>query len=208
MGMMPKREALQAARRLSGEAVARLCTRYDGLLDDPARTLAPEHLSELQALALVYDLDGVVDAAPADIWRAVRPVVTRQAPGDAPEPQARAPMTVLVVEDDPDTAAGLVEILTEAGHRPVGPFPAVAAARAAAAAHRLDAALIDVNLAGDETGVDLARELKQTWGAPCVFLSGDVAQAARHAGDVAGVVFKPYSGHEVIAALDRIAAGL
>ena len=88
-------------------------------------------------------------------------------------------LTLLVVEDDPDAAASLTELLTEAGHNVVGPFHSAAAAEAAAALHSIDAALLDINLSGEMTGVELARVLTDRWAVRVIFISGDVAAAAR-----------------------------
>lgn len=204
MSMEPKRDG--AERRLTQDSVARLRARYDGLLETPAATVEAAHLDELRALARVYDLEIAATADPAELWRGVRAVVSRLATDEEADPAERVPLTVLVVEDDPDVAAGLIETLTEAGHGAVGPFRNAEAALAAAATHALDAALVDINLDGAATGLDLARELKSRWGVASVFLSGDVTQAARHAELAVGMVFKPYVGAEVVRMLDKAAA--
>ena len=121
------------------------------------------------------------------------------------------PLTLMVGEDDPDMAADLTELLTDAGHRVVGPFPDAGAALAAAALHAVDLALLDINLAGEDEraeggGVGLARTLKQTWGVPVVFLSGDIAAAARHARLATALVHKPYTGREVLDGIARAVA--
>lgn len=204
MTLEPKRDG--AKRRLTRDSVARLRARYDGLLESPPAAIDAAHLDELRALALVYDLDAAASADPAELWRGVRAVIMRLATDETTEPAERTPLTVLVVEDDPDVAAGLIETLTEAGHGAVGPFPNAESALAAAATHALDAALVDINLDGRATGVELARELKSRWGVASIFLSGDVTQAARHAELAVGMVFKPYVGAEVVQMLDQAAA--
>ena len=184
--------------------VARLCALYDGLLERSDATVSPEAETELKALAKIFDLDA--ERPVAELWPYVRAVLVRQVPAEAPAvaPQAEA-LTVLLVEDDAEAAVALTEALDAAGHRVVGPFHSAEAAEAATALHPIDAALLDINLSGEATGVDLARSLKARWGTPVVFLSGDVSAAAANAELAAAMVIKPYTGRDVLDALARVA---
>ena len=178
--------------------VARLCALYDGLLERDDATVSPEAETELKALAKIFDLDAERPAA--ELWPYVRAVLVRQAPAEAPAtPTASDPLTVLLVED-----AALTEALDAAGHRVVGPFHSAEAAEAATALHPIDVALLDINLSGEATGIDLARSLKARWGVPVVFLSGDVSAAAANAELAAAMVIKPYTGRDVLEALARL----
>ena len=183
--------------------VARLCALYDGLLERSDATVSPEAETELKALAKIFDLDA--ERPVAELWPYVRAVLVRQVPAEAPAvaPQAEA-LTVLLVEDDAEAAVALTEALDAAGHRVVGPFHSAEAAEAATALHPIDAALLDINLSGDATGVDLARSLKARWGVPVIFLSGDVSAAAANAELAAAMVIKPYTGRDVLDALARL----
>lgn len=184
------------------ESLADLCRLYDPLLSGGAVTAAA--LEELSALARIFDLDA--ERAPAEVWADVRAVVTRQGPAKAGPVGEAEPLTLLIVEDDADMAADLVAAVSEAGHRAIGPFQTAAAAEAAVALHPVDLALLDINLADAESGVELARTLKGRWGVRSIFLSGDVTAAARHAGLAEALVTKPYSGREVLAAVARATA--
>ncbi len=184
--------------------VERLCRLYDDRMTETGGDLSPEDLRELKAMAAIYDLD--TDRSPAEVWRDVRAVVTRQAPrrdDDAPA-AAGDPLTVMVVEDDAEAAAALTELLTEAGHRVVGPFHNAAAAEAAAALHPIDIALLDLNLSDGATGVDLASDLTDRWDVQVVFISGDVTLAARHADRAEALVLKPYTGAQILEAVTRL----
>lgn len=184
--------------------VERLCRLYDDRMTETGGDLSPEDLRELKAMAAIYDLD--TDRSPAEVWRDVRAVVTRQAPRpecDAPA-AAGDPLTVMVVEDDAEAAADLTELLTEAGHRVVGPFHNAAAAEAAAALHPVDIALLDLNLSDGATGVDLASDLTGRWDVQVVFISGDVTLAARHADRAEALVLKPYTGAQILEAVTRL----
>nr|WP_303705513.1 response regulator [Brevundimonas naejangsanensis] len=186
-----------------GADVARLCALYDGLLTPGSPAISPAVEKELKALANIFDLDAERPAA--ELWPYVRAVLVRQAP---PEPTAAStpvePRTVLLVEDDADAAADLTEALDAAGHRVIGPFHSAEAAEAATALHAIDLALLDINLSGEATGVDLARKLKSRWGMPVIFLSGDVTAAAHNAELAAAMVIKPYSGRDVLDAIARL----
>ncbi|MGH7019427.1 MAG: response regulator [Brevundimonas sp.] len=183
--------------------VARLCALYDGLLGHPEATVSAEAATELKALAKIFDLDAERPAA--ELWPSVRAVLVRQAPAETP-PAAPAvePLTVLLVEDDAEAAAALTEALDAAGHRIVGPFHSAEAAEAATALHPIDVALLDINLSGEATGIDLARSLKARWGVPVIFLSGDVSAAAANAELAAAMVIKPYTGRDVLDAIARL----
>jgi CheY-like chemotaxis protein len=182
--------------------VAELCRLYDPLLSSGA--VSPGAVEELSALARIFDLD--CDRPPAEVWKDVRKVVTRQAGPGGDDVDEVEPLTLLIVEDDAEMAADLVATVSEAGHRAVGPFRTAAAAEVAAALHPVDLALLDINLADEGSGVELARTLKGRWGVRSIFLSGDVTAAARHADLAEALVTKPYSGREVLAAVARAAA--
>lgn len=191
--------------RMPSDDVERLCRLYDDRLAQAGGDLSPEHDRELKAMAAIYDLD--TDRSPAEVWRDLRAVVTRQSPRPAETAAiavAPEPLTVMVVEDDAEAAADLTELLTEAGHRVVGPFHSAAAAEAAAALHAIDAALLDINLSDGTTGTDLARQLVRRWDVRVIFISGDVAASARHADLAEALVTKPYTGAQILAALSRL----
>jgi CheY-like chemotaxis protein len=186
-----------------GADVARLCALYDGLLTPGGAALSPAAEQELKVLAKIFDLDAERPAV--ELWPYVRAVLVRQAPPEtASTPAEVEPRTVLLVEDDADAAADLTEALDAAGHRVVGPFHSAEAAEAATALHPVDLALLDINLSGEATGVDLARSLKSRWGVPVIFLSGDVTAAAHNAELAAAMVIKPYSGRDVLDAIARL----
>lgn len=186
-----------------GADVARLCALYDGLLTPDGPSISPAAEQELKALAKIFDLDAERPAA--ELWPYVRAVLVRQAPPETTASSAPVePRTVLLVEDDAGAAADLTEALDAAGHRVVGPFHSAEAAEAATALHAIDLALLDINLSGEATGVDLARKLKSRWGMPVIFLSGDVTAAAQNAELAAAMVIKPYSGRDVLDAIARL----
>lgn len=188
-----------------GAELARLRALYDRLLEPSPAVISDEARMDLDAMARIFDLDA--GRPPAEVWRDLRAVLTRQAvplqAGEDGQAPTTPPLTIMVVEDDPVMAADLMEMLVEAGHGVVGPFSDPAAAITAAGLHVVDLALVDINLIGDGDGVALARALKDTWGVPVMFLSGDVAAAARHARLATALVLKPYGRRDVLAAIAR-----
>lgn len=192
----------QTEMDLVADSVERLCRLYDTRLVETGGDLSPEDARELNAMAAIYDLD--TDRPSTEVWRDLRAVVTRQAPLDATPPTDVEALTLLVVEDDPDAAASLTELLTEAGHSVVGPFHSAAAAEAAAALYSIDAALLDINLSGEMTGVELAQVLTGRWDVRVIFISGDVAAAARNADMAEALVLKPYNGAQILEAVARL----
>ena len=192
--------------------VDEICARYDRLLAQPEGQLSQTDAGALAALAGVYDIDA--RRPHREVWRDVRAVISRQPARPVAEDDAAAqtapapiePLTLLLVEDDPETAADLTEALTEAGHHVVGPFHQAEAAEAAVALHRIDLALLDINLSGEQTGAELATVLKTRWGLPVMFLTGDLAQAAAHADLSEALILKPYSGRDVLEAISRYQA--
>jgi CheY-like chemotaxis protein len=192
--------------------VEELCRLYDRRLAERGGDLSPSRRRELDALAVRYGL--AVDRSAAMVWRDLRAVISRTvgrasdqpvaeptpAPTQTPDFVETGTLTVLVVEGDPDAAAALTELLTEAGHRVIGPFHSAAPAEAAAALHAIDAALLDVNLSDGATGRGLAERLKRRWDMRVVLTAGDV-EAVRRADPDETVVFKPYTGAHILAAL-------
>ncbi len=180
-----------------------ICARYDALIDD-LRAVTDEDVRDLAALAGIFDLD---TQRPLEaMWPEVRAVLTAQSPRvvEAPAGADTQALTLLVVEDDPEMAQDLTALLVEAGHSVVGPFHNAEAAEVAAGLHAIDVALLDINLSGTTDGGALGRGLKSRWGIKIVFLSGDVSAAAGHAEIAEAMIFKPYRGADVLAALQRI----
>ena len=197
----------------AADGLQHLVGRYDSLLSTPGQGLAGRDLDELRSLARIFDLDRVEASEPAALWGRLRDVLVKRRGGadeapDAPEAvwPLTAPLTVLVVEDEPDTAQMLVDGLAEAGHAVIGPVATAEAASVLAGLHAVDIALLDINLEGAGSGPDLARELSARWGVASIFLSGDVAGAAENVDAVAAWVAKPYRITDVLAAIAESAA--
>ncbi|OGN49628.1 MAG: response regulator receiver protein [Caulobacterales bacterium RIFOXYB1_FULL_67_16] len=211
----PAASEASATPEASADSVERLCRLYDARLARADGRLSPDHRRDLGALAGLFGLDA--ERPVAELWRELRSLILRRASADqdsTPEPAetptavrsdaAAEPLTLLVVEDDPETAVDLTAFLTEAGHRVVGPFHSAAAAEAAAALHPVDAALLDINLSDGADGGALAENLARRWGVRIIFVSGDGPAVERHAHLAEAVVIKPYTGAQILAAVARL----
>ncbi|MCR5877554.1 response regulator [Phenylobacterium sp. J367] len=108
-------------------------------------------------------------------------------------------MLVLVVEDEPMIAASIEWELVDAGYEVLGPAGSVAEAEALTARARPDLALVDINLAGHDEGIGLARALKSRFGLPVIFVTGQHAQARQACDAALGVLTKPFSFRSLVA---------
>jgi DNA-binding response OmpR family regulator len=119
-------------------------------------------------------------------------------------------MRILLVEDDALTAMVLEVTLRDAGHEVLGPAASVRAALDLVAHQRPQLALVDIDLGAGGSGLDLARELKDPWKVPVLFVSGLILEAKAHADLGVGCMRKPYAPAAVldsIAFLERLWAG-
>ena len=91
---------------------------------------------------------------------------------------ASRPGTVLVVEDDPDVQALLVQLLNDDGHHVTAASDgATALSLVSQGSVRPDVVLTDFNLPGTMNGLKVAEQLRQKLGAtlPVIILTGDIS---------------------------------
>lgn len=110
---------------------------------------------------------------------------------------------VLVVEDEYLVALGLDDNLRSLGCAVLGPIASLSAAMAAAASERIDAAILDVNLAGEP--VYPAAAILAERGIPFIFCSGYTG-SVRMPGEFADAprVAKPYTSRVIADALAEL----
>lgn len=123
-------------------------------------------------------------------------------------PATAPPLTLLLVEDDLDVAAGIGDYLSVHGVQ-VDYAGGVGEARARVLEGHFDLLLLDVNLP-DGDGYALCRELKTEWGLeqPILFLTASGELDARLQGFAAGAVdyiSKPFAPAELLARVRAIA---
>lgn len=107
---------------------------------------------------------------------------------------------ILIVEDDPLVAATLQALAEAEGRRVVGVAESLAKALEIANRHRIDIALVDIQLAGFDSGLRVAAELSNL-GIRCIFVTGTAPPAPMPEFAV-GCIAKPCTVDAMKAALD------
>ena len=110
-------------------------------------------------------------------------------------------MQILVVEDDAVLAMACAMALEDAGHTVVGPVHETESFLAIPGFDGIDLALLDINLAGGNEGLELASQLRQHR-VPVLFVSGQLGAARDNADLALGLLRKPYDVEDL---LDSIA---
>jgi DNA-binding response OmpR family regulator len=113
-------------------------------------------------------------------------------------------MRILLVEDDPIIGFAAADALRSEGHEVIGPAATVEDARHFAG-EGADFALVDINLAGHDEGVELARDLKSRFGIASAFVSGQSGAAHSNKDAAVGLLRKPYSAKSLVEATAVIA---
>lgn len=111
-------------------------------------------------------------------------------------------MKILVVEDEPPIADILQYALTDAGYAVLGPVDTLNEGLRVAEKNRPDLALVNINLKDGSKGTDLARELLNRWKVPCLFISGEMAEAEKYQDVALGYIAKPYKPSLVIESIE------
>lgn len=118
-------------------------------------------------------------------------------------------LCIMIVEDEMLLAMDLEDILTGVGYTVAGQASDMkqAVALAERVGDHIDVAIMDVNLARGSNGVETAAVLRQRWGIPSLFVSGNLDEKTRALAlewKPIGFVGKPYSEREVLAALAKV----
>jgi two-component SAPR family response regulator len=120
-----------------------------------------------------------------------------------PEGKRVTPGSVLILEDDYLIAASLAQIVVDAGHAVVGPASSVEEAKEAMTEMGIDAALLDVNLGGDDRSFELATWL-QAMRIPFAFVTSYSPALMPPAFAPVPVLVKPFSREAATKLLDRL----
>lgn len=116
-------------------------------------------------------------------------------------------MRILIVDDDQVTARDLEGTLKRRGFLVIGPAFSADEARTLARTEAPQLAILDIDMEQIDSGIELARELKEQFQTPVVFATGFSEDAlfekARDARPV-GFLRKPFSDAELIVCLESI----
>ena len=108
---------------------------------------------------------------------------------------------ILIVEDEPLVAFDNEYMLQDADYEVVATVDSYADAAAAIAAEQIDLVLTDLSLAGEGSGIDVARAAAAK-NIPVLFVTGQSAEEAK--GLALGCLAKPYSERVLLGALAAI----
>ncbi len=108
---------------------------------------------------------------------------------------------ILVLEDEPALAENLQIMLDDLGFDVVGVVQTLEAARAFALSSQVDAAVLDINIHGQDS-VAIAQALRMR-GIPYLLMTGHAPQRAEKFG-AAPILFKPFVQDELRLALQRL----
>ena len=117
---------------------------------------------------------------------------------------------ILIAEDNLLIAMVMEDDLREAGYETAGPAATIKAALALADAHEISLALVDIDLAHGDSGLELAADLTSKHAIPCLFATGQALDAISNAGTALGVLHKPFDGDQLTTAVEfalKIASG-
>jgi CheY-like chemotaxis protein len=107
---------------------------------------------------------------------------------------------LLIVEDDVLLVSSLEELLSDSGFEVAGTVGSAATALSIAEERQPELALIDIQLLGPVDGIELARQLRDRFQIPAIFLSGLADPETRERALVAqplGFLRKPYRASQV-----------
>lgn len=113
---------------------------------------------------------------------------------------------MLIVEDEALVAMDLEYMLEEAGHMPVAHADNLQTALQAVETHRPDIALVDIQLAFGESGLEVAKKLKER-GIPVLFSTGN-CPGEKGRPIAIGCLHKPIVDRSLRAALKAVEAKL
>ncbi len=112
---------------------------------------------------------------------------------------------VLVVEDNYPVSDNLREMLEVFGYRSVFASNAKTALDAVYDLHP-DLILLDIRLAGESSGIDVARQLRSEYdGTPIIFVSADVSpETTEIVSQLGEVLKKPFGMHELLEVIKEV----
>jgi two-component system, response regulator PdtaR len=109
-------------------------------------------------------------------------------------------MKVLIAEDEILLGSLLAEMVTDAGYHVLGPALSRAEALGLISVGLPDVALVDIDLQGRDSGIELVGDLARS-GVSCLFVTGQCDKARSERAHAIGFIAKPYTPMMVVEAL-------
>lgn len=116
-----------------------------------------------------------------------------------------AAYNILIIEDDVEIAESLAEMLEILGHNVVATAESYDGAINALDTKTVDLALVDIQLKGEKTGIDVGERLQNEYKVPYIFTTAyadgeTIAKAAQHS--PYGYIVKPYGMKDINAGIE------
>lgn len=121
--------------------------------------------------------------------------------------KSKSTETLMIVENEALVAMALRDELQDAGYRVLNLTERNAEALEVARAEKPDLALVNIRLAGDDDGIELAERLK-AMGIPVLLISGQVSRANSAKTVAIASMPKPYDAAEMVLAVAYLLARL
>jgi CheY-like chemotaxis protein len=122
--------------------------------------------------------------------------------------RCRPPLDILIVEDEAILVMDLEMMIEEAGHRVVADATCLQDVVDLDAALQPHMALVDMQLSGGSTGIEVARLIQRRWSETCiVFVTANPKQIPDDFCGAHGVIPKPFSRTGMLAALTYVVQG-
>jgi len=109
---------------------------------------------------------------------------------------ATSAIKILLVEDEVFVAMDAEAILTAAGYQIIGNAVSADEAVAKVASLAPDLVLMDIRLIGERDGIDVAHEIKRSFGTPIIFVTANtdpITQARAMQAQPVGIIPKPFT---------------
>jgi len=111
---------------------------------------------------------------------------------------------ILIVEDEAVVALASAEIVSMMGYTVVGPAESCGEALSLAAEAPPALALVDIRIHGDADGIETARLLRERFGCPIIFVTGQNDPSTRARAEAFGHAYylrKPYTPDQLAEAI-------
>ncbi len=115
--------------------------------------------------------------------------------------------SILIVEDEYLLAMDIKTTLEDSGYNVAGIALSGEEAMEQAEKERPDLVLMDIKLHGNSDGIETAMQVRERFGTPVIFLTGNVDGKTKERvkeADPSGFIHKPVAEHELLTMLENV----